>query len=67
MFVSVDQTNELLLKNHNLMSTSTSAIPETHVVSSKSSINFIGCGQRQSHGFQRSSGKFGPSKQKNLQ
>ena len=51
MLLMAEHTNELLLKNHYLRSTSTSTIPKENVGSSKSSNHSRGHGQRQDRDF----------------
>ena len=63
MLLTVEQTNELLLKNYDLRPTGSTVMPKTHVFSNKSFDYFRGHGWRQSCDFQRVDGRSNPKNQ----
>ena len=61
MLLTVVQTNELLLKNHNLRPSGSTIVPKAHASSDKSFSNSRGYGRGQSCGFQRGGDIFDPN------
>ena len=49
--LTVEQINELLLKNHDLRPICFKVVPKAHVASNKRFGHFRGCGRRKGHDF----------------
>ena len=66
MLLTVEQTNELLLKNHDLRPTGSKALPEAHVNSVKIIGHFKGYKGRQEYNPQRGGKKFNRPRKSNF-
>ena len=65
MLLTIEQTNELLLKNHDLRPIFFIVVPKAHVGSNKSFGHFRDCEQRQGCSFRMSGGRFDLSNRNN--
>ena len=67
MLMTIEQTNELLLKNHDLRPISSTIVLKAQIGSNKSFNHFKGRGRRQGHSFQKGDGRSDLSNQNNSQ
>ena len=67
MLLTIEKTNELLLKNHDLRPSGSTTIPEAHARSNKSFSPLRSHGCKQDKGFRMGGNKFDPYNRNNPQ